>query len=364
MSQLERFQGERKLLTPQHAGWVNQYLDKGSNYPVTLEIDPTNRCPLNCAHCIWNDFRLLSKDSLQPATLLRVVNEAADIGVKSIIWTGGGEPLAHPTTLDAIALAAARGMRNGMFTTAVPLTGRAVDVLLQDVDWIRVHVDGATPQSYAQAHRVSEQVFGRVVGNLGNFTAARQQSGSETSIGIGTVALALNFQEAPEIARLAKDNGLDFFQYKHDLTKMTDPEYLQWWNSFVVPMLDGLSEELEDEKFRLQYSKGVNYVAPDLSSKCHVRFLSTAITADGRVAYCKSTRDRFGWSLGSIYEKSLREIFDDEISRQLVAEVTPTTCGILPCPYKTSNIRLQQIIDTGDRSPIGTAVPMEHQEFI
>lgn len=202
MSQLERFQSDKKLAAPKNRAWVQQYLVAGSNYPITLEIDATNKCPLDCPHCIWKDFRE-RVNSLQPEALLRVVREAKDIGVRSIHWTGGGDPLAHPTILQAVQLATSLGIKSGMFTSAVAMTPKVAEVLLANLSWVRVHVDGATRESYAIAHRVVGQVFDRVVENLAYFTKRRSETGSQISIGIGTVALEFNLSEAPALAGLS-----------------------------------------------------------------------------------------------------------------------------------------------------------------
>lgn len=364
MSDLERFKSDRKLLTPQYQTWLNTYLSLGSNYPVTLEIDPANKCPLACPHCIWNQFRAETLAFMPASILKKVTREAAEIGVKSIIWTGGGDPLANPGTLEAIKLSSELGMKNGMFTSAVPLTPKATEVVLNSVAWVRIHVDGATPQTYSAVHKVPESVFYKVTGNIRHFTTRRIEKKSRTAAGIGTVALPDNIDEAGDLARLTKNLGLDYFQYKHDLTQMSDPRYLKWWEKQVVPLMDKLSAELEDSSFKLQYSKGVNYQSPDPSKSCHVHHLNTAITADGRVAYCKSLRGNAPWSLGSVYRASLKEIFDGERHRQLKMDVIPSTCGIRPCPYKDANMAIEQAVAQNNISLLGKPVQkVEHDEF-
>lgn len=364
MSDLERFRSERKLLTPQYQSWLKGYVATGSNYPTTLEIDPTNKCPLACSHCIWDQYRGETLAVMRGDTLLRITQEAAEIGVKSIIWTGGGDPLSNPTTTKAIELSTNLGMKNGMFTSAVPMTPQKAEVLLDNLSWVRIHVDGATPETYAAVHRVPEGVFDYVTKNIRYFTKRREEKGSKVVSGIGTVALPDNVSEAPALARLTKNLGLDYFQYKHDLTQMFDPKYLKWWETIVVPLLDQLSIELENPTFKIQYSKGVNYQSPDSSQSCHVHLLNTAITADGRVAYCKSLRDNRDWSLGSVHEASLREIFDSERHRQLKTEIIPSTCGIMPCPYRNPNIAIEAVVRAKNLNILGEPVQkVEHDEF-
>lgn len=365
MSQLIRFQSDKKLAA--HPTWVDGYLATGSQYPITLEIDPTNECPLDCDYCVWHTLRhsAAAKAFIPAEDLLRLVREAADIGVKSIIWTGGGEPLRNAGTVAAIRLAHELGIKNGMFSTVVPMTPRVADVLVECLTWIRIHVDGATPESYGRYHKVPGKVLSKVQENIAYFTERKRVTGSAVSAGIGTVAVMENIHEIPELARMAKSLGLDFFQYKHDLTLMQDPKHLRWWTTDAVPMMHALTAELENAAFALQFSEGVDYTDPDLSPTCHVHNLNTAITATGHVAFCKSLRDRTSLALGSIYEHSLRDIFNGERHRRLNARINPMNCGVLPCPYKQANILLQAVQDTGNVDLIGFSTdPAQHHEFI
>ncbi len=363
MSQLERFQSRRKLSA--HKDWVIKYLKQGYQYPVTLEIDPTNRCPLNCPHCVWSEYRSVKHDALKSGVLIRVVEEAAGLGVKSFIWTGGGEPLSNPATLAGIFFADQLGIKNAMFTTGVLLTKRAADYLTSSLSWIRFHLDGATAKSYAKLHQVPESLFQQVIDNIRYFNRRRKAAESKTFAGIGTVALADNLAEAGDLARLTKDLGLDFFQYKHDLTQMRNPVYLNWWDQTVVPLLDSLSHELEDSNFKIQFSRGLDYGSPDNSLSCHIRNMITSITADGRVSLCKSLRDKETVSLGNVNNASLREIFDGEKSRQLQRTINPLNCGVFPCPNKEANLLLQDLVSTRNLDDLNfTSSGTDNEDFI
>ena len=125
-----------------------------------------------------------------------------------------------------------------------------------------------------------------------------------------------------------------------------------------------LSSELANDRFGLQYPDSTEFGPLDRSPTCHVHRLHTAITADGRVSYCKRTRDRHEWSLGSVHEKSLREIFDGERHRALVGEVTPSTCGVVPCPLKEANVLLQTIADGGDPDQSLADPPATDPDFL
>src|SRR5262245_837558 len=80
--------------------------------PVTVEWDLSNRCTLGCQDCHFAHTHVKGPWASKPRTLpmvyestgdladiglvFRVLGELADAGVKSIVWSGGGEPTTHP----------------------------------------------------------------------------------------------------------------------------------------------------------------------------------------------------------------------------------------------------------------------------
>lgn len=69
-------------------------LQQGTAAPVLLCVAPTNRCQLACPHCCFRDRdRALE---LSPALLWQTTLAFAELGVKSVELTGGGEPTLYP----------------------------------------------------------------------------------------------------------------------------------------------------------------------------------------------------------------------------------------------------------------------------
>jgi MoaA/NifB/PqqE/SkfB family radical SAM enzyme len=65
-----------------------------------------------------------------------LLTEAAELGIKSISWTGGGDPSLHPSIGAAITKAEMLGFKQGMFTNALAIPKYNPDLL----EWIRVTV--------------------------------------------------------------------------------------------------------------------------------------------------------------------------------------------------------------------------------
>ena len=365
MSQLQFFRSDIKLSG--HKEWIQRYIKRGLQYPITLEIDPTNECPLACIYCSSYENRRgkEANATLAPDVIFRIIREAVELGVKSVIWTGGGEPLLNSAVLSAIELTSSLGMKNAMFTTGIPLTPLVSEVLVDHLCWIRFHLDGATPETYARIHNSSKEIFFQTITNIREFVELRAGKKARIKSGIGSVAIDDNIEELPALAMLAKKLGLDYFQYKHDLTRMDDSRYLLWWNTDVIPILNALSSELKDDSFSLQYSEGIDYTERAHLPRCHVHHLNTAVTADGRVAYCKSLRHRESYSLGNVNHQSLKEVFDGEINRRLSDKITPSTCGVIPCPYQRANVFLDELVTTYDLTKLDSLPSqVDHQDFI
>lgn len=82
-----------------------------------LQIDVTDECPLCCGHCS-NSSGPLERSHFPIEQLEQIVDEASQMGLKSIVYSGG-EPLRYPHIERAIALASRAGIYSSIFTTGI-----------------------------------------------------------------------------------------------------------------------------------------------------------------------------------------------------------------------------------------------------
>src|SRR5512139_1310988 len=79
--------------------------------PVNIEIDLSNRCSLGCEWCHFAythtrgplagkrdkpDASIPGGDLMDTYLARRIIDQLAENGVRSVTWTGGGEPTLHP----------------------------------------------------------------------------------------------------------------------------------------------------------------------------------------------------------------------------------------------------------------------------
>jgi pyrroloquinoline quinone biosynthesis protein E len=96
--------------------------------PYTLLAELTHRCPLHCPYCS-NPLRLASpRDELSTAEWTRVLDEASELGVLHVGFSGG-EPLQRPDLSELVSVSRAAGLYSNLITSSVGLSRRRAEEL-------------------------------------------------------------------------------------------------------------------------------------------------------------------------------------------------------------------------------------------
>ena len=83
-----------------------------------IKIELTNKCSRNCKHCSSNATKNISNlKILDFNDVSRIIKEAKQIGVETIVFTGG-EPLMYDKLEELVHLATALGMKSTIYTFA------------------------------------------------------------------------------------------------------------------------------------------------------------------------------------------------------------------------------------------------------
>jgi len=122
----------------------------GVPYAVLAEL--THRCPLQCPYCS-NPVELeRSGNELDTETWMRVIDEAEEMGILHIHFSGG-EPTVRKDLETLVAHAAKRGLYTNLITSAVLLDeNRLVGLRDAGLDHVQVSFQGTEP---ALANRVA-----------------------------------------------------------------------------------------------------------------------------------------------------------------------------------------------------------------
>lgn len=192
--------------------------------PYTLELYPTLRCNLDCAFCDTTYRKKRAADELTRDRYLELADEAARLEVVRCYILGGGEPMvARDITPALMARLKSHGIYGILGTNGTLFTESILDDVV-GMGWDELHfsLDGATPQ-VNDILRGQRGVFERVTGVMRKLLAKKEAAGKRSPrVLIHTVITRLNFQQIPEMLRLA--HALGCFRVNFDALIPYRPE--------------------------------------------------------------------------------------------------------------------------------------------
>jgi len=171
-----------------------------------LYVEPTTVCNLACRTCIRNVWEDPETD-MSMDTFAALMNGLEGLPhLQRVIFTGFGEPLAHPHILDMIQRVRERELAVTVGSNGLLLDARMSRELVRlGVDRLVVSVDGMTSETYAS---VRGAMISDVLDNIRALNEAKQGMNSLfPALGIEFVALKSNIAELADLSNLAKRLG-------------------------------------------------------------------------------------------------------------------------------------------------------------
>lgn len=157
-----RFQPQAKLAShPEFAKFVAG--DKIS--PINVEISVSHVCQASCSYCWWKD----THEKMSPTSVMdfamatRLLTDCAEMGVRAISWTGGGEPTLHPRFPELVQMASSLGLQQGLFTNSLAMPRYDASLL----EWVRV---SNTDKDWSIKSMAALRSKARVMGMALNYT--------------------------------------------------------------------------------------------------------------------------------------------------------------------------------------------------
>jgi pyrroloquinoline quinone biosynthesis protein E len=278
--------------------------------PMGLIAEITHRCPLQCPYCS-NPLALEpARAELPTETWLRVLDEAAAMGVLQCHFTGG-EPMARRDLAQLVQRASSQGMYTNLITSAVTLDDKAMAALtLAGIDHIQLSFQDIDP---AENDRV------------GNYAGAfaKKRAAADRIRGAG-LPLTLNFViQRNNVGRVAE--MIAFAEELHaERVEIAHVQYYGWGlrnRAALLPtraQLDASTEVVEAARARLRGIMVIDYVVPDYHAarpkSCMggwaQRFIN--ISPSGKALPCHAAETLPGFAFPNVRTSSLAEVWQSE----------------------------------------------------
>jgi len=123
----------------------------GQRVPLSVSIEVTRRCPLDCLHC-YNNLAMADQEArsreLNKEEHYRLLDELADLGCLWLLYTGG-EIFARKDFLEIYTYAKQKGFLITLFTNGTLITERVADYLQSWPPFaIEITLYGRTKETY------------------------------------------------------------------------------------------------------------------------------------------------------------------------------------------------------------------------
>jgi MoaA/NifB/PqqE/SkfB family radical SAM enzyme len=105
-------------------------------FPIHIQINPTNKCPLNCSFCSYkNRDKNLEMDINK---LKEITNNFYNLGTRAISITGGGDPLAYPYLGDYVNFCDIKNIKIGLVTNGLLFKSLKDWSFINKLTWCRI----------------------------------------------------------------------------------------------------------------------------------------------------------------------------------------------------------------------------------
>lgn len=315
-----------------HYEQLKAIADGKNPYPVTVEIDPSNKCNHRCDWCVSSLAH--TGEYLEFEHYEELVGELKTMGVASVVLKGGGEPTVHPDINRMLYLLKEQAFGIGMITNGSLPRKDTIDAIVDCADWVRFSVDGANAATHAAIHGTKD--FDKVMKNI----RVMAERATRTLLGMNFVCEQRNYNQIIDFAALAKATGVAYASIRC----VFDPE-----NPMPIAVRQlirrdaQLAKQLEDDSFRVFLGNfSDEYIdasaeKPFAYEKCLGPNMVGVVGAEGEVYACCFLRGNKEFSFGNVNEDSFESIWNSEKRQDVMERVYKGECGYACNGGMTSN---------------------------
>lgn len=280
------------------------------------------------------------KRQVPGAKVLEILDDCQELGVKAVLFTGGGEPTIHPQFAAIINHAAAAGLDVAVTTNGVMLNPTLCE-LLSTISWVRVSIDAGQPETYCRLRQVSILHWVKVWQNL----KLLADLAVTTVVGVGFVVTRDNYPEIVQAARLAKEYGARNIRY----SAMLQNEGRRYYDGIYDFCREQLraARTLQDDTFQVYDNFGervsdLEQEAPDYAF-CGHQQLVTYIGGDLNVYRCCVLAYNEQGKLGSLVDQRFRDLWRSAAKEADFAAFDARNCP--RCMFNNKNRTILYALD-------------------
>lgn len=294
--------------------------------PITIEINPTDKCNHNCTWCFTKSTRTDHQVSFD--SLLNTLNSINNIDIQSIHFSGGGEPSLHSALQYDLKHIKNIKTTKGIISNGTIFSENSVESIHEHFDWIRLSIDAGSSDIHAKYHRNGTRSYDSISSNIKKLCSIKNR---KTIVGASYIMPNGNQSTINDLLLFCKifsAYGIDFLQIKPELSA-TDS--LHTFGQIQNALKGSDCFAIINQPLNTQVT----------ASKCWYSLFSTVISADNNIYSCCFNTYNPGHSISRI-----KTSFDDSwINRTRLDRsmaINPNGCKL--CRHCDFNNKVEQII--------------------
>lgn len=318
--------------------------------PVHIRMKPTNACNHDCWFCAYRVDNLdlgedmEERDSIPKDKFFEIIADIADMGVKAVTFSGGGEPLIYKHLAEGIERLGRAGVGVATLTNGRFLEGSVADALARRGTWARVSMDYWDGASLKKSRKVPEAEFDKIVANMRAFASRN----SKCELGVSFIVTKDDHQHLDHFCRLMKDVGVNHVKLSGCVVSVDGKEN----NAYHAAIKDEVGRqirralELNDERFKVidHYHDLEERFDKPYSTCPYLQFL-TVIGADCKVYTCQDKAYTEKGALGSIKDRSFKDFWFSNENAQAMAAIDPRRDCRHHCVSHAKNLMLTELLN-------------------
>ena len=181
--------------------------------PISIHLDPTNRCNLRCRFCWQRSHErfgwLDRKTELSEKKLLEIVKDAAKLGIKDWLISGGGEPFARLSATTKTMIEIKKHGMHGDIITNGTLLNEFYSRKIIESEWDVIRFSVNAPLESVHNFMVDKKdSFKKVIRSIKTIQKLKEKLRKEKPvIGFNTVITSRNYILFPSLVDLLNDLG-------------------------------------------------------------------------------------------------------------------------------------------------------------
>lgn len=211
--------------------------------PIHIRMKPTNVCAHNCWYCGYRADNIqlgkdmIERDFIPKEKMEEIITDLADMGVKSVTFSGGGDPFYYPFLLDTVKKLSKTHIKLASLTNGAKLHGEIASLFAHHGAWLRISIDGWDDESYSQYRGIPKGEFTKIMKNMEDF----KKINGKCLLGAAIIVDNKNAYHIYGLIKRLRDIGVDSVKIAPCIVSNSGKEN----NEYHVPIFKLVKEQIQ-----------------------------------------------------------------------------------------------------------------------